>query len=131
MAKEQKNLRRILLLLAGLVLFLWLIGKVSRVSGQETLVSSIGSDGGLTISDGRVITLAGVRIKAPGEEGHESAIFLLSQMVGKKEIWIKQDGDLKYSVWIGCVKNILGLTDCSKGMLVNEQLLKMGVAERF
>lgn len=130
MAKEQKNLRIIVLILAGLVLFLWLIGKVS-VNGQETLVSGIESDGRLTISDGRVIALAGVRIKAPGEEGHESAIFLLSQMVGKKEIWIKQDGETEYSVWIGCVKNILGLADCSKGMLVNEELLKMGMAGKL
>lgn len=130
MAKEQKNLRIIILLLGGLVLFLWLIGKVP-VNGQETIVSGIESDGRLTISDGRVITLAGVRIKAPGEEGHESAIFLLSQMVGKKEIWIKQDGELKYAVWIGCVKNIFGLADCSKGMLVNEELLKLGMAGKL
>lgn len=131
MAKEQKNLRIIILLLAGLVVFLWLIGKVSRVNGQETIVSGIESDGRLTISDGRVITLAGIRIKTPGEEGHESAIFLLSQMVGNKEIWIKQDGEMKYSVWIGCVKNIFGLADCSKGMLVNEELLKMGMARKL
>ena len=128
MAKEWNFSQKIVPILIGLAVLFGLTGVVLKVYGQETRVAGIESDGRLVLDDGRTITLAKVRVKTPGEEGYEAAIFLLSQMLSNKEVWITKSENGNYAVWIGCVKNVLGFADCSKGVQVNEALLKAGMA---
>lgn len=111
----------------GLVVLFWSAGFVLKVYGQESKVTGIETDGRLALADGTLISLAKVRVKTPGEEGYESAMFLLSQLLSEKKVWIRKSGGMDYLVWIGCVKNIFGSADCRKGVLVNEELLKVGV----
>lgn len=98
---------------------------------QKMTVLAIERDGQLRLSDGRVVSLAGLRMRLPGEEKYEAANFLLSQMVEDKEVVVSREGETGYSVWIGCVKNIFGSPNCSRGLRVNEELTKVGAAEKI
>lgn len=115
------------------VVFLLTLAVVLLMSSnrQKMTVLAIERDGQLRLSDGRVVSLAGLRMRSPGEEEYEAANFLLSQMVEDKEVVVSKESDAGYSVWIGCVKNIFGSPNCSRGLQVNEELTKVGAAEKI
>lgn len=116
--------------LGGLFSLVLLVGIGLNMSGKKTMVTRVEASGRLELSDGRVVSLAGLRMRTPGEEKYEAAKFLLSQMVEGKEVVVSKEGEAGYSVWIGCVRNIFGSPNCSRGLRVNEELAKVGAAER-
>ena len=107
-----------------------LVGIGLNLSGKKTMVTRVEASGRLELSDGRVVTLAGLRMRTPGEEKYEAAMFLLSQMVEGREVVVSKEGDTGYYVWIGCVRQIFGPPNCSQGLRVNEELVKVGATER-
>lgn len=98
------------------------------LSRHKRTIVRVEKDGQLVLEDGTTVYLAGIKNKAFGEEGYESAMFLLSQMLSNKEVWISKEGSLGYKVWIGCVESLPGISSCRNGLLINDELVKVGVA---
>ncbi len=95
----------------------------------KLIVKEVLADGSLEMTDARRVTLAGVRLHREGELKHEAGIFLLTEITKNVEVWLESQGD-GYRLWIGC-RNMLWMRDCKNGVLVNEELIKAGVAERI
>jgi len=126
-----KNNRRVLLWVLGIVSFVLMMFLVAELRNRKTFVSGVGGDGQLVLSDGRTIRLEGIRIKSAGEEGYEAGMFLLNEMLINKDVYLEEGGVSGYSVWIGCTGNIFGYSGCNKRLLVNEELVRAGVAEKM
>lgn len=114
-----------------MILVLVLGVSLVRTNKQKMTVLAVERDGQLRLSDGSVVRLTGVRIKSPGEEGYEAGMFLLKQMTETKEVWVRKEGAGDYSMWIGCVNSLPGITGCGKALLINDELVRVGVAEKI
>lgn len=109
------------------LLFLVVFGLATVIKPKAYYVNAVSDTGELTINDGRKITLADVSIAPQGEEKHEAAIFLLQEITKGVEIWFEPETE-GYRVWVGC-RRFLTQMDCKKGILVNEVIVKAGVAD--
>lgn len=92
------------------------------------LVKDVHANGMLELADTRKIKLSGIKIPNKGDDDHEAVIFLLTQMTKDVEIWLEEQGG-EYKVWIGC-KDHLWTKDCKSGVLLNDELVKAGVATK-
>lgn len=113
------------IIVSGIVLILASVLMAMRP--KSYFVTAVTDLGELEVNDGRKITMARVVISPPGEEKHEAAIFMLKEMTRDVEIWFEPDVE-GYKIWLGCRK-MMWATDCKGGMLLNETLIKAGVAE--
>lgn len=91
-------------------------------------VASINDEGVFTLNDGRKILLSDVKISQRGEDKHDEAIFLLNEMTKSVEVWLKKEAN-GYRMWIGCTDKFFTY-DCSKGVLINDALVKAGLATK-
>ncbi len=112
------------LTVAGIIL----VSSMVLIKQPKYLVREVLADGTLELSDSKKIKLAGIKLPDEGEEKYEASIFLLSEMTKDVEVWIQSQGE-DYKVWIGCSTRPLGVKGCKNGILVNEALVKAGVAE--
>ena len=119
---------RLLFLVCVLAIILWLAMTVFRP--KSFYAKGILRSGELEMVDGNRVSLAGVKIKPRGDDKHEAAIFLLSEMTKSTELWIEKASD-GYKIWVGCKNKFFVVKDCSEAVLVNEKLLELGLADRI
>lgn len=106
---------------------LFILGIVLVWKPKTYYVSAVFDSGELKINDGRKISLSGISISTVGDEKHEAAIFLLSEITKNTEIWPERKGN-GYRVWIGC-RRVMSFRFCKEGIMLNEVLVQAGVAE--
>lgn len=109
------------------VLFLGVFGIVNFIQPKPFYVKAVSDTGELELTDGQNLTLSGVTIAPKGEDKHEAAIFLLREITRETQVWFEPEDD-GYRVWVGC-RRILTRMDCNRGILVNEAIVKAGVAD--
>lgn len=114
----------------GLLVVILLTVVIFNLGKRKVLAMEVESDGRIMLSDGRTINLSGIRLKSAGEDGYEKTMFVLTEMLISKEVVLEKGEDSGYFVWIGCTKRIIGYSGCNKRLLVNEVLVRAGVADR-
>lgn len=106
--------------------------RLDRVVDEETI----------TFVDGRTVKLLGIDVSGGGKINGDLIRQYLSALLKDKNIWLEGDSSINNTdgidlawVWVGCEKvpkfwAVRGVgenpVNCQKGVLVNEQLIKMG-----
>ena len=136
----------------------WLTMSMFAVRAADFKVTQVIDGDTVAMSSGEKVRLLGIDAADNGIEGSEKAKIILEKLVGRRRVWVEGDryGKDLYGrrlawLWVGCesepefksdkyMENLGRINNpwvegnpmgCMRGVLVNEQLLKMGLVKTY